>query len=155
MENELHFLNAALQRLMNREVKDWGYFKTAKDDDFSYLGIPALPVLKFYQNDKNLLYRAFWESGKETGELESIEYKTWNKEPSVSIKKKQRTVYTKGGRSGEKKQRIYEIICRQDDREAVRTIDRLLANFLKTRLESLVDYVTADEVAPQIIVMTE
>lgn len=155
MENELHFLTAALKQVMNREVKNWGYFQTTKDDEFSYLGIPSLPVLKFYQNDKSLLYRAFWESGRETGELDAIASKTWKKEPSVSIKKKQRAVHTKNRAVGEKKQRVYEIICRHDDREAVRIVDRLLANLLKTRLESLVDYVTADEVAPQIIIMTE
>jgi hypothetical protein len=155
MENELHFLTAALKQLMNRETKSWGYFQTAKDDEFSYLGIPSLPVLKFYQNDKSLLYRAFWESELETGELEAIARKTWKKEPSVLIKKKQRAVYTKNRAAGEKKQRVYEIICRHDDREAIRTVNRLLANLLKIKLESLVDYVTADEVAPQIIIMTE
>jgi hypothetical protein len=155
MENELHFLTTALKQLMNREIKTWGYFKTTKDAEFSYLGIPSLPVLKFYQNDKTLLYRAFWESEKETGELEAIATKTWIKQPGVSIKKKQRVVYTKNRAAGEKKQRVYEIICRHDDREAVRTVNRLLANLLKIRLESLVDYVTADEVAPQIIIMTE
>jgi hypothetical protein len=155
MENELHFLSAALKRLFDRDVKSWGYFQIAKDDEFSYLGIPSLPVLKFYQNDKNLLYRAFWESGQETGNLGTIEHKIWNKEPSVSIKKKQRNVYTKNDRTTEKKQRVYEIICRHDDREAVRIVNHTLANLLKCKLESLLQYATADEVAPQIVVMTE
>ncbi|MBE9169659.1 hypothetical protein IQ238_19740 [Pleurocapsales cyanobacterium LEGE 06147] len=134
-------LSLAIAKLFDKQEKDWGYFQVKKEEDrLYYLYIPSLPGLKFYQNPDKHIYRAFWGD---------------NKNPAVSVKKKQRKVYHPDKPRLEKKQRIYEVVYQYDSRTEIHAIAKILADLIRDKIKESISFVPEDEVMPLVIVTEE
>jgi hypothetical protein len=134
-------LSLAIAKLFDKQEKDWGYFQVKKEEDrLYYLYIPSLPSLKFYQNPDKQIYRAFWGD---------------NKNPAVSVKKKQRKFYDPDNPRLEKKQRIYEVVYQYDSRTEIHAIAKILADVIRDKIKESISFVSEDEVMPLVIVTEE
>ena len=62
MGSDLYFLDYALECLIEKRVKNWGYFQVSEISSFEYrLTIGELTLrLSFPKSKKTHIYRAFW-----------------------------------------------------------------------------------------------
>jgi hypothetical protein len=174
-------LSLAIDKLFERQEKDWGCFQVKKEGEFSSLFVPALPSFKFYQNPKSLIYRGYW---RERGLPNPTDTKRFP--PDLWIKKKNQKVTIrktvertkiedinseentkekaskpqlidnrfryKEAREIEKKQRIYEIVYRHNSAVEIRVINQIIADFLKEKIKANLVSIPEDEIFPLIIV---
>jgi hypothetical protein len=145
-------LSMALVRLMEGKEKSWGYFQIAKKDSFYHLTIPSLPILKYYQNSDNYIYRAFWLDDREARTEEKPK-----KAPSIHIKKKQRKIFVMERKNRvEKIEKIFEIVCKHEQIEGVQIINKILANLIKDEIEERISsYKMSGEVKPRVVITEE
>lgn len=133
---EYSTLSASLEKLISSKEKRWGYFQVQKDEDgFYWLYVPSLPPIRFYQNEKNHIYRAFINGDK-------------NKQ-LVFTRKKQRVLYGK-------KQRVIEIVYQAKEHELL-VIGSRLANLIKDQISTEIEAVSAavDEMPAKVVVVGE
>lgn len=140
-------LSLAVNKLLERQEKDWGCFQVKKEGEFFCLSVPALPSFKFYQNPKSIIYRGYW---REKGLPNPTDTKRFP--PDLWIKKKNKKVAQ--GKKAEiaKKQRIYEIVYRYHPAVEVKVINQLVADFLKEKIKASIVSVPEDEIFPLVIV---
>ncbi|MDJ0714457.1 MAG: hypothetical protein QNJ54_09580 [Prochloraceae cyanobacterium] len=136
-------LSIALVKLLNNQEKDWGYFQVKKEDRYSVLSTPCLPVFRLEQNEQKQIYRGYW--GRD-------------EKPSIEIKKRQRMMFViEKQRKKEKKQRIYEVLIKQkpDSIEGMGLVNKCLAILIRDRIEKKVSYVAIAEEIKPIVTITE
>ena len=145
----LPLLQAALEQLLNKQEKNWGYFQVKKEnDDFYRLHLPYYTSLWFYQNEKNSIYEAYWQNTM------PVRDRTRTAKAAVFVRKKTKKVYfPKEGR--EKKQRIFVIVRRYDSRNEVQLINEMLASSIQNKIQQSVINVSQDEIVPQIMIAEE
>lgn len=138
----------AINKLLERQEKNWGCFQVIKEKDFYSLYIPALPSFKLYQNTKSIVYRGYWRQEKGL----PIATDTKSFPPDLWIKKKQKKV-TQGKKIDTvKKQRIFEIVYRYNPAVEIRMINQLVADCLKEKITSSIVSVPEDEIFPLVLV---
>ena len=181
-------LSIALVQLLNKQEKNWGYFRIERQDSYYCLSVPYFPHLVFHQNESNLIYKVYWGYSSYKGSwsdankaeiektIETIKLKKNALKPLVYTRKKSRIINTykgaiagkketvqriiKRGMSEEKKQRIHEIVINpgleSNFPSGVRKIDRLLAIFIKNKIEQQIAEMSLDKSeAKPIVTITE
>ena len=180
--NQYTSLSLAINKLLERQEKNWGCFQVQKEGDFYSLYIPALPSFKLYQNTKSIIYRGYWRRNKELPKATD----TKSFPPDLWIKKKQKKVAIKKNVVGKnsntqknknekpslidesvsfskkikistsrdviKKQRIYEIVYRYNPNVELRVVNQLIAEFLKEKITASIVSVPEDEIFPLVLV---
>ncbi|MGF1488379.1 MAG: hypothetical protein ACFBSE_14935 [Prochloraceae cyanobacterium] len=181
-------LSVALVQLLNKQEKNWGYFRIKRQDSYYCLSVPYFPHLVFHQNESNLIYKVYWgySSYKGTWEeaieaeigkiIEAIKLKKNALKPLVYTRKKTRNILENNYRGKiagkkatahrivkletdrEKKQRIHEVVINPGLESnfpgGVRKIDRLLAIFIKEKIEQQIAdiIVEKNEVKPAVTI---
>lgn len=174
--SEYTSLSLAIEKLIEKQEKDYGCFQTAKEGEFSALYVPSLPSFKLYQNPKSLIYRGYWRTDKQLPKPTD----TKSFPPDLWIRKKQKKVeisqnFTSNQTDNNikqqiyefnssqenkarriktvtKKQRVYEIVYRYHPAVEVRVINQLIANFLKQKIEASITSVPEEEIFPLILI---
>lgn len=163
-------LSVALIQLLNKQEKHWGYFRIERQDSYYCLSVPYFPHLVFHQNESNLIYKVYWGYSNYKGSwsdaneaeiekiIEAIKLKKNALKPLVYTRKKSRII--KRGMSEEKKQRIHEIVINPGLESSfpsgVIKIDRLLAIFIKDKIEQQIAEINLDKSeANPIVTITE
>ena len=166
-------LSLAINKLLEKQEKNWGCFQVTKEGDFYSLNIPGLPRFKLYQNPKSIVYRGYWRQNQEPFSATD----TKNFPPDIWVKKKQKKVtIRKDSPSKEveeeekqhilelnsleenkiqdftKKQRIFEIVYRYNPTVEIRMINQLVADFLKEKITSNIISVPETEIFPLVLV---
>lgn len=138
LQEEYSTLSASLERLLDSKEKRWGYFRVEKaEDGFYWLQVPSLPPIRFYQNEKNWIYRAFINGDKDR--------------QLVFTRKKQRVLYGK-------KQRVIEIVYQAKEMNELRVIGSRLADLIKDKISAEIKAVSAavkDEIPAKVVVVEE
>ncbi len=147
--DHLPLLQAALEQLLNKQEKNWGYFQVKKEnDDFYRLHLPYYTNLWLYQNEKNSIYEAYWQNTM------PVRDRTRTAKAAVFVRKKTKKVYfPKEGR--EKKQRIFVIVRRYDSRNEGQLINEMLASSIQDKIQQSVINVSHDEIVPQTMIAEE
>jgi len=147
--DHLPLLQAALEQLLNKQEKTWGYFQVKKEkDNFYRLHLPYYTSLWLYQNEKNSIYEAYWQNTM------PVRDRTSTTKAAVFVRKKTKKVYfPKEG--WEKKQRIFVIVCRSDSRNEVQLINTMLANSIQDKIQQIVINVSHEEIVPQTMIAEE
>ena len=169
-------LSLAIERLLEKQEKDYGCFQTAKEGEFSALYVPSLPSFKLYQNPKSLIYRGYWRTDKELPkptDTKAFPPDLWirkkQKKVAISqnltrnetdIKAKQQIYEFKSPqidganrvKTITKKQRVYEIVYRYHPAIEVRVVNQLVANFLKQKIEASITSVPEEEIFPLVLI---
>jgi hypothetical protein len=169
-------LSLTIDKLLERQEKDWGCFQVKKEGEFYSLFVPALPSFKFYQNPKSLIYRGYWRERELPNPTDTKSFP-----PDLWIKKKNQKVTIRQNAERnkiehrelqlidrfdldaqankakklinvEKKQRIYEIVYRYNPAVEIRAINQLIADFLKEKIKANIVSVPENEIFPLIIV---
>ena len=141
-------LSLAIDKLLAKQEKNWGCFQVIKEGDFYSLLIPALPSFKLYQNPKSIVYRGYWRRNRELPSATD----TKNFPPDLWIKKKQKKVTLGKKLNIVKKQRIFEIVYRNNPTFEIKLVNQLVANLLKEKIESDLINVPDDEMFPLVLV---
>ncbi len=146
-----HFplLQAALEQLLNKQEKTWGYFQVKKENDnFSCLHVPYYTSLWLYQNEKNSIYEAYWQN------IMPVRDRTSTTKAAIFVRKKTKKVYfPKEG--WEKKQRIFVIVRRYNSRNEVQLMNQMLAKSIQDKIQQNVINVSHDEIVPQTMIAEE
>ena len=160
-------LSLAINKLLEKQEKNWGCFQVTKEGDFYSLNIPGLPSFKLYQNPKSIVYRGYWRQSQEAFSATD----TKNFPPDLWIKKKQKKVTIRKDLPSKeehilelnsleeikiqdiiKKQRIFEIVYRYNPTIEIRMINQLVADFLKEKITSNIISVPETEIFPLVLV---
>ena len=156
--SELTSLNLALNCLLNKTEKSWGYFQVQKEDDFYSLVIPSLPSFKLYTNPKSIGYKGYWREGQEQF-LPNIKDKNEKPDLYTRRKTKQVEVAQKSQKSSVtlqskslKKQVIYEINYRYDHCPEVRHLNKIIAQFISDRIADEVTFSPTEEIMPLVLI---
>jgi hypothetical protein len=174
-------LSLAIDKLFERQEKDWGCFQVKKEGEFYSLFVPALPSFKFYQNPKSLIYRGYWQERELPNPTDTKRFPPdlWIKKKSQKVTIRQTVEKTKidgvdreenlkeNNRKLqlidnrlkykkvveiEKKQRIYEIVYRHNPAIEIRVINKIIADFLKEKIKVNLVSVPEGEIFPLILV---
>lgn len=165
-------LSLAINKLLEKQEKNWGCFQVKKEGDFYSLNIPSLPSFKLYQNPKSIVYRGYWRQSQES--FSATDTKSFP--PDLWIKKKQKKVTIRKDSPNQeveeekqhilefnsleknkiqditKKQRIFEIVYRYNPTVEIRIINQLVADFLKEKITSNIISVPETEIFPLVLV---
>ena len=88
--NNLPGLVLAIQKMLDKQEKNFGYFQVKKESDFCSLYIPSLPSFKLYQNSRTHVYKGYWQTSDILPDIKYRKYK-----PHINVKKKQTSVKVK------------------------------------------------------------
>jgi hypothetical protein len=149
---EFPSLASAVDKLLNKQEKSWGYFQIKKEGDFYSLFIPAIATLKLYQNPKSHVYKGYWRALYDS-ELPDLKAKS--EKPDIYIKKKQKQVPSKRLTDPMKKQRILEITYRYNTCPEIQQIDRIIVEFIRDRIQESISFSPAEEIMPLILTVAE
>lgn len=144
-------LSLALDKLLDKQEKEWGYFQVKKEAEFYSLHIPYLPCLRLYQNTTSNIYKAYWTNPHE----EVPDLKDKAQQPHIYIKKKTKQVYAPQQPRLKKRQKTYEIIYRYDSRKEILVISKALANAIRDKIEQDVADFPQSEMMPLVLVTEE
>lgn len=156
--SELTSLSLALNCLLTKTEKSWGYFQVQKEEDFYSLVIPSLPSFKLYANPKSIGYKGYWREGQEQF-LPNIKDK--NEKPDLYTRRKTKQVEvakTSHKSSGTpqskslKKQVTYEINYRYHHCPEVRYLNKIIAQFISDRIAADVTFSPTEEIMPLVLI---
>lgn len=169
--NNLPGLLLAIQKMLNKQEKDFGCFQVKKESDFYSLYIPCFPSFKLYQNPRTYIYRGYWQT---SDILPDIKDRT-NK-PQIYLKKKQISIdkYQQQITDNQnirlinqqqepattniktiklaKKQRIYEVMYKYNPNPEIRLINQVIATCLKEKIEASISSVPENEIMPLVLI---
>jgi hypothetical protein len=145
-------LVSAINKLLNKQEKNWGYFQVQKEGDFYSLSIPAIASLKLYQNPKSHIYKGYW---RELYGFELPDLKAKNDRPDIYIKKKQKQVRGKRLTDPIKKQRTLEVTYRYNNCPEIQQLDRIIVEFIRDRIQETISFSPAEEIMPLILTVAE
>lgn len=145
-------LVSAINKLLNKQEKNWGYFQVQKEGEFYALSIPAIASLKLYQNPKSHIYKGYW---REFYSFDLPDLKAKNDRPDIYIKKKQKQVRGKRLTDPLKKQRILEVTYRYNNCPEIQQLDRILVEFIRDRIQETISFSPGEEIAPLILTVAE
>lgn len=80
----------AIQKMLDRQEKDFGCFRVKKDSDFCSLYIPSFPSFKLYQNPRTNVYKGYWQTSELLPDI-----KDRSNKPQINVRKKQTSVEIK------------------------------------------------------------
>lgn len=146
---DLPSLELTLDILLNRQEKDWGCFRVAKEGEFYTLHIPTLDSFKLYKNPKSENYKGYWRNPyletlpdvKSRDEKPDIFLR--NRSKQVEEKKKNQTVY--------KKQRIIDVKYRYNSCPEIYRLNQMIAKLLRDRIAALQTFTPGLEVIPLVL----
>ena len=146
---DLPSLELTLGILLNRQEKDWGCFRVAKEGEFYTLYIPTLDSFKLYKNPKSENYKGYWRNPyletlpdvKSRDEKPDIFLR--NRSKQVEEKKKNQTVY--------KKQRIIDVKYRYNSCPEIYRLNQMIAKLLRDRIAALQTFTPGLEVMPLVL----
>lgn len=146
---DLPSLELTLDILLNRQEKDWGCFRVAKEGEFYTLYIPTLDSFKLYKNPKSENYKGYWRNPyletlpdvKSRDEKPDIFLR--NRSKQVEEKKKNQTVY--------KKQRIIDVKYRYNSCPEIYRLNQMIAKLLRDRIAALQTFTPGLEVIPLVL----
>ncbi len=150
---DLPSLELALDILLNRQQKDWGYFQVIKEAEFYALYIPTLDSFKLYKNPKSENYKGYWRNSlSETlPDLKSRDEKPdiflRNRSQQIEEKKKNQTIICK-------KQRIIDVKYRYNPCPEMYRLNQMIAKLIRDRIASNVTFTPGAEIMP-LVVATE
>lgn len=144
-------LNLAINKLIEKQVKEWGYFQVKKEAEFYSLHLPFLPCLRLYQNTTSNIYKAYWSNPQEA----VPDLKDKAQQPQIYIKKKTKQVYVPHQPRLQKKQKTYEVIYRYDSRKEILVISKVVANAIRDKIEQNVSNFPQSEIMPLVLVTEE
>ncbi len=133
-------LSVALIQLLNKQEKNWGYFRIKNQDAYSCLCIPYFPHLILHQNESNLIYKVYWGyssyqgSWEERNEeeiwktIETIKLKRNALKPLVYTRKKSQIVTNYRGAIAGRKQTVQKTIKRELQQEKKQRIHEIVIN---------------------------
>lgn len=149
---QLPSLTSAIDKLLSKQEKSWGYFQVQKEGDFYSLFIPAIAIFKLYQNPKSHIYRGYW---RDLYDSELPDLKAKSDKPDIYIKKKQKQVRGKRLTDPIKKQRILEITYRYNTCPEIQQIDRIIVEFIRDRIQENISFSPAEEIMPLVLTVAE
>ncbi|MDJ0533882.1 MAG: hypothetical protein QNJ70_15565 [Xenococcaceae cyanobacterium MO_207.B15] len=137
----------AINKMLDKQEKDYGCFQIKKEEDFCSLYIPSFPSFKLYQNPRSHVYKGYWQTSDILPDI-----KDRNKKPQIYIKKKQKQVTNPKNIRLVKKQPIYEVIYKYDPTPEIRLVNRLIATCLKEKIEASISSVPENEIMPLVLI---
>ncbi len=157
--SELTSLSLALNCLLNKTEKSWGYFQVQKEEDFYSLVIPSLPSFKLYTNPKSIGYKGYWREGQEQF-LPNIKDKNEKPDLYTRRKTKQVEVAHKSQKSSGtpqskifKKQVTFEVNYRYHHCPEVRHLNKIIAQFISDRIAADVTFSPTEEIMPLVLIL--
>ncbi|MDJ0647382.1 MAG: hypothetical protein QNJ60_01630 [Xenococcaceae cyanobacterium MO_188.B19] len=88
--NNLPGLVLAIDKMLNKQEKNFGCFQVKKESDFCSLYIPSFPSFKLYQNPRTHVYKGYWQTSDILPDIKDRKHK-----PHITVKKKQTSVKVK------------------------------------------------------------
>lgn len=146
---DLPSLELALDILLNRQEKDWGYFQVKKEGEFYSLYIPTLSSFKLYKNPKSENFRGYWRNPYQEvlpdvkNRQEKPDVFLRNRSKQVEEKKKNQTL--------RKKQRIINVKYRFNSCPEMYRLNQMIAKLIRDRLASNMTFDPATEIEPLIL----
>lgn len=147
-EPELTCLSLAINKLFDKQEKDWGYFRIKKEEDFYSLYLPYLPSLKLHQKPNYQIYKLYWRSYVP-------ELNDKSEKPNIYVRKKSKNVYDKKNPKLAKKQRIYEILYQYDSRAEINFINKILTELIREKIIASLSEIPENEMMPLVLIAQE
>ena len=148
---DLPSLELALNILLDRQEKNWGYFQVAKEDEFYALYIPTLDSFKLYKNPKSENYRGYWR----TAQAETLpDVKNRDEKPDVFLRNRSKQVEQKKKKSQmtiRKKQRIIDVKYRYNPCPEMYRLNQTIAKLIRDRISNSISFSPAEEIAPLVL----
>ena len=144
-------LNLAIDKLLEKCEKEWGYFQVKKEAEFYSLHIPFLPCLRLYQNTTSHIYKGYWSNPH----AEVPDLKDKAQQPQIYIKKKTKQVYAPQQPRLKKKQKIYEVIYQYNAHQEILVISKLVAHAIRDKIAQAVVDFPQSEIMPLVLVTEE
>jgi len=147
-ESEFTCLSLAINKLFDKQEKDWGYFRIKKEEDFYSLYLPFLPSLKLYQKPNYQIYKLYWRNY--IPELNDRAEK-----PNIYVRKKSKNVYDKKNPKLAQKQRIYEIIYQYDSFAEINILNKILTELIREKILASLSEIPQNEMMPLVLITEE
>lgn len=148
---DLPSLELALNIMLNRQEKDWGYFQVFKEGDFYALYIPMLDSFKLYKNPKSENYRGYWRNPLD----ETLpDVKNRQEKPDIFLRNRSKQVEEKKKGSKvtiRKKQKIIDVKYRYNPCAEMYRLNRMIANLIRDRLAANTTFDIATEIMPLVL----
>ena len=144
-------LELALNILINRQEKDWGYFQVVKEEDFYALYIPSLDSFKLYKNPKSENYKGYWRNNLSEA-LPDV--KNRQEKPDVFLRNRSKQVEEKKKNSRlavRKKQRIIDVKYRYNSCPEMYRLNQIIAKLIRDRLASNATFDPGTEIEPLVL----
>ena len=148
---DLPSLELAVNILLDRQEKNWGYFQVIKEDEFYTLYIPTLDSFKLYKNPKSENYRGYWRAAL----VETLpDVKNRDEKPDVFLRNRSKQVEQKKKKSQTtiiKKQRIIDVKYRYNPCPEMYRLNQMIAKLIRDRISCSISFSPAEEIAPLVL----
>ncbi|BAU66887.1 hypothetical protein STA3757_42930 [Stanieria sp. NIES-3757] len=144
-ESEFICLSLAINKLFDKQEKDWGYFRIKKEEDFYSLYLPYLPSLKLYQKPNYQIYKLYWRSYVP-------ELNDKSEKPDIYVRKKSKNVYDKKNPKIAKKQRIYEIMYQYANYTEINLINKIITELIREKIIASLSEIPENEMTPLVLI---
>ena len=144
-------LELALNILLNRQEKDWGYFQVVKEGEFYALYIPTMDSFKLFKNPKSENYRGYWRNSL-SEVLPDVKNRT--EKPDIFLRNRSKQIDQRKKNSQRivrKKQRIIDVKYRYNPCPEMYRLNQMIARLMRDRLESNLTFDPATEIMPLVL----
>jgi hypothetical protein len=147
-ESDFTCLFLAINKLFDRQEKNWGYFQIKKEGDFYSLYLPYLPSLKLYQKPNYQIYKLYWRNY-----LPEVNDKT--EKPNIYVRKKNKTVEERKNPKLAKKQRVFEVVYKSDSCREINLINKVITRLISEKITDSLSEVPENEIMPLVLIAEE
>lgn len=148
--NNLPGLTLAINKMLDKQEKDFGYFQVKKVEDFYFLQIPSFPNFKLYQNFRSHVYKGYWQISDILPDIKDRSTKA-----QIYLKKKQKQVTALKNPKLVKKQRIYELVYQYNPSPEIRLVNQLIVACLKEKITMNISDIPNNEMMPLVLATEE
>lgn len=142
-------LELALDILLNRQQKDWGYFQVVKEGEFYSLYIPTLDSFKLYKNPKSENFKGYWRNYR-SDILPDV--KSRDEKPDIFLRNRSKQVEeNKKSQTIVKKQRIIDVKYRFNSCPEMYRLNQIIAKSIRDRIASNITFDPGTEIMPLVL----